>query len=144
MYILDTDHLVVLQKRAGNEFDNLMQRLSTRAPTEFYTTIVSFHEQIGGWQQYIAKATSSNGVVRGYTKLAGILTDFSKTQLLSFTPAAADVFDDLRQQKVRVPTMDLRIGSIAIVNQMVVLTRNTVDFARIPNLIIEDWTTTLD
>jgi tRNA(fMet)-specific endonuclease VapC len=37
--------------------------------------------------------------------------------------------------------MDLRIASIAIANQMTVLTRNTIDFERIPNLSFEDWTT---
>ncbi len=36
--------------------------------------------------------------------------------------------------------MDLRIASIAIANQMTLLTRNSVDFERIPNVSIEDWT----
>jgi len=36
--------------------------------------------------------------------------------------------------------MDLRIASIAIANQITLLTRNTVDFERIPNLLFEDWT----
>jgi len=36
--------------------------------------------------------------------------------------------------------MDLRIGSIAMANGMTVLTRNTVDFEKIPNLQVEDWT----
>jgi tRNA(fMet)-specific endonuclease VapC len=60
--------------------------------------------------------------------------------VLSFSEAAADIFEDLRKQKIRVATMDLRIGSIAIANRMTVLTRNTVDFQRIPNLSFEDWT----
>ncbi|MFT5325802.1 MAG: hypothetical protein ACI8P0_003674 [Planctomycetaceae bacterium] len=37
--------------------------------------------------------------------------------------------------------MDLRIRAIAIANEMTVLTRNTVDFEKIPNLAVEDWTT---
>jgi tRNA(fMet)-specific endonuclease VapC len=60
--------------------------------------------------------------------------------VLSFSEAAADIFEDLCKQKIRVATMDLRIGSIAIANRMTVLTRNTVDFQRIPNLSFEDWT----
>ena len=141
MFILDTDHLVVLQKRSGSEFANLLRRLSRHDQSAFFVTIVSFHEQISGWQQYIARATTSAGVVRGYGKLETILTDFAKARVLPFTPAAADIFDDLRKQKIRVATMDLRIGSIAIARRMTVLTRNTVDFERIPNLSFEDWTT---
>lgn len=37
--------------------------------------------------------------------------------------------------------MDLRIASVALANDMTVLTRNRVDFERIPNLTVEDWTT---
>jgi len=46
----------------------------------------------------------------------------------------------MRTQKVRVATMDLRIAAIAISNNLVLLTRNTGDFSKVPNLIIEDWT----
>ena len=36
--------------------------------------------------------------------------------------------------------MDLRIGAIALANDMTVLTRNLIDFGRVPNLTVEDWT----
>ena len=140
MYILDTDHLVLLQKRSGTEFTNLLRRIAQHDRSVFFVTIVSFHEQVGGGYQYLWLATSSSGVVRGYDKLETILRDFASAQVLSFSEAAADIFEDLRKQKIRVATMDLRIGSIAIANRMTVLKRNTVDFQRIPNLSIEDWT----
>ena len=37
-------------------------------------------------------------------------------------------------------TMDLKIAAITIANDATLLTRNVVDFQRIPNLRIEDWT----
>lgn len=46
----------------------------------------------------------------------------------------------LKRKKIRVATMDLRIASIAISQQMTVVTRNTVDYERIPGLIVQDWT----
>jgi len=52
--------------------------------------------------------------------------------VLSFDSEAAATFVRLRQSGVRVGTMDLRIGSIALVRGFTVLTRNTVDFVRIP------------
>ena len=80
--------------------------------------------------------------MHGYSKLEGLLDDFARAQVLPFSPAAADIYDELRKLRLTsVGAMDLRIASIAIANQMTLLTRNTVDFERIPNLTFEDWTT---
>ena len=76
----------------------------------------------------------------GYWRLENILNDFSRAQVLPFSADAPEIYSELRSQKVRVATMDLRIASIAIANQMTLLTSNSVDFERIPNLSIEDWT----
>lgn len=103
-------------------------------------TIVSFHEQVLGWTAYISKARQTEGVVRGYRRLNAILRDFSNSQVLLFDDSAANTFNDLRQQRIRVGTMDLRIASIALSQGMTVLTRNVVDFQRVPSLKVEDWT----
>ena len=70
----------------------------------------------------------------------GILADFARMNVLPFDSQAAEKSAELRKSGVRVGTMDLRIGSIALVRGLTVLTRNTVDFERIPGLQIEDWT----
>ena len=46
----------------------------------------------------------------------------------------------MRRQRIRIGTMDLRIAATALANGMTVLTRNIVDFGRVPNLTVEDWT----
>lgn len=80
--------------------------------------------------------------MHGYSKLEGLLDDFVRAQVLLFSPAAADIYDELRKLRLTsVGAIDLPIASIAIANQMTLLTRNTVDFERIPNLTFEDWTT---
>jgi tRNA(fMet)-specific endonuclease VapC len=40
---------------------------------------------------------------------------------------------------IRIGTLDRKIGAIALANQLVVVTRNRRDFARIPALMLEDW-----
>jgi tRNA(fMet)-specific endonuclease VapC len=70
-----------------------------------------------------------------------ILIDFSNLNILPFDTAASNIFDDLRSAGVRrLGTMDLRIAAIALSRGFTVLTRNTVDFARVPGLLFEDWT----
>jgi tRNA(fMet)-specific endonuclease VapC len=140
MFVLDTDHLGILQRQTAPQFGNLMRRISQYPEESFFVTIVSFHEQVLGWNAYLARAKDSSGVVRGYSKLEGILGDFARSQVLSYASAAADVFEELKKQRIRVGTMDLRIAAIALASGMTVLTRNIVDFGRVPNLSVEDWT----
>ena len=114
MYIFDTDHLGILQRVSDPHYAALSLRISQHAQSDFYVTIVSFHEQILGWTAYVAKARETAGVVRGYRRLDAILTDFSCAQVLLFDDPAADTFNDLRHQRIRIGTMDLRIASIAL------------------------------
>jgi tRNA(fMet)-specific endonuclease VapC len=142
MYLLDTDHVVILQTRAAGDFKRLVARMKRRSASDFFISIVTFHEQVLGWNAYIARAKKMTGVVRGYTQLHGLLEYFRDAQVLPFDDAAADQFEALRTQGTRVATMDLRIAAIAISRDMTVLTRNLPDFERVPALKVEDWTVT--
>jgi tRNA(fMet)-specific endonuclease VapC len=103
-------------------------------------SVISFQEQIAGWNTYIRRARNNETLVRGYAMFLAILTDFSTMNVLPFEASAAETFSRFRGQGVRVGTMDLRIGSIALVHNLTILTKNSVDFKRIPGLRIEDWT----
>jgi tRNA(fMet)-specific endonuclease VapC len=59
---------------------------------------------------------------------------------LPFDDVAAKLFDQLRAQKIRIGTNDLAIAAITLSITGILVTRNRVDFQRIPGLIIEDWT----
>jgi tRNA(fMet)-specific endonuclease VapC len=139
LYILDTDHWTVLQNGEGVDYDRLLDKLQAHRDASFFVTIVTFQEVMSGWLKFLNNAKLSQGVVRAYERLEFLLDQFSSAAVLPFDNAAASVFDDFRAARIRVATMDLRIGSIAIANQMSVLTRNTVDFERIPGLTIDDW-----
>jgi tRNA(fMet)-specific endonuclease VapC len=140
VFILDTDHLGIVQRRLAPEHAALTQRMRQHSLEDFFVAIVSFHEQVNGWNAYIQRARTDDRVVRGYAMFQAILEDFSKMNLLPFDSEAAKTFAGLRQSGVRIGTMDLRIGSIALVRGFTVLTRNSIDFERIPGLRVEDWT----
>ncbi|MBI5757921.1 MAG: type II toxin-antitoxin system VapC family toxin [Planctomycetales bacterium] len=140
MFLLDTDHLVILQRRSEPDCGRLRQRMSCHDRIDFCLSIVSFHEQALGANAYIAQAKNRQGVLRGYELLDQSLLDFDRFRVLPFDERAAVIFDELRGQRVRIGTMDLRIASIALANDMPVLTRNLADFEQVPQLRVEDWT----
>jgi tRNA(fMet)-specific endonuclease VapC len=140
MFLLDTDHLGILQQRATPESGRLRARMDRHPPDAFFVSVVSFHEQVAGWNAYMNAAKDRDGVVRAYRMFEQILVDFAAGRVLSFDPSAADVFDALRAARVRIGTMDLRIAAIALANDKTVLTRNLSDFRKVPALRVEDWT----
>jgi hypothetical protein len=54
--------------------------------------------------------------------------------IIDFDINAANEFQRIRKLYPRLGTMDLKIAAIAIVNNAIVLTRNTSDFGQIANL----------
>ncbi|MBI2480231.1 MAG: type II toxin-antitoxin system VapC family toxin [Planctomycetia bacterium] len=117
MYVFDTDHASIIQRRTEGEFSRLDRRMRARSLSDFYFTIVTFHEFV-----------------------MEILAQFKPAQVLSFDEPSARTYRDLRDQKIRIGKMDLRIGAIVLSHNMTLLTRNTSDFEHIPNLLVEDWT----
>lgn len=140
MFILDTDHIGIMQRQSGAGFHRLVERLAQFPQTVFHLPIISFHEQALGWHSYINRAKSIEQMIDGYRMFQLILKDFNTFKVLAFNDAAANIYTSLKKMNLRVGSMDLRIGSIALANGFTVLTRNFVDFQKIPGLKVEDWT----
>jgi tRNA(fMet)-specific endonuclease VapC len=140
MFVFDSDHVGIIQGQTEPEYSRLMNRVSRFVQADFFTTVISFHEEILGWNAYLARAKKINDIVKGYRRLLQILTDFNAAQVLPFDDSAAAQFTLFRQQKVRIGTMDLRIASIVVSRSMILLTRNLADFNQVPTLQIQDWT----
>jgi len=139
-YLLNTDHIRFLQRRSSSEFIRLTLRMLQHSLSDFALSIISFHEQVIGAHSFINRAQTSTDIARGYTLLLETLNSFAKAPVLPFEAKAIAIFDEMRSQKVRVSTMDLRIAAISISNNLVLLTRNTGDFSKVSSLITEDWT----
>ena len=140
MYLLDTDHLSILQRPSGVEAGRLKERLGTVPMESIHVSIVSFHEQVNGWNAFLNRSSSMDHLCLAYRMLGDAQRFYSEFGLVPFDNAAARCFEALARHKTRVATLDLRIASIALSRGMTLLTRNTIDFARIPGLNFEDWT----
>ena len=102
--------------------------------------VVSFHEQVLGCNSFIAQAKTSREIVRGYRIFDRVLSAFAAAIVLPFDDDASAICNDLIAQRVRIATMDLRIASIALNKRLTLLTRNTRDFGKVPQLVTRDWT----
>ena len=139
MYILDTDHLSVLDS-GGVASQRLLQRLANINPTEVATSIISYEEQMRGWLSYAAKAQTVEQQVEAYKQLKRQLMNYCVIPIIDFDREVMQEFQRLKKMYPRLGAMDLKIASVALVNQAVVLTRNSRDSGQIAGLSIEDWT----
>ena len=139
MLVLDTNHVSLLQWGGGEEAERLRARLQT-ADEEVAVTVISYEEQTRGWLAFVARARTLGQQVEAYRRLRRHLDVYRTAQLLDFDEQAATEFQRLQRSRVRIGTMDLRIAAIALIHGATLLTRNAVDFGKVPNLRIEDWT----
>ncbi len=143
MYLLDTDHFSFVQRPSSVEYERLMRRMTRHQPTDFFVSIVSFHEQMLGCHSRLQAAKSAAEVVRAFQLMNDVLTSFAVSQVLPFNATSSNEYARLKGLRTRVSTSDLRIASVALSRGLVLLTRNVVDFGRVPGLMIGDWTVDL-
>ena len=137
LYILDTDHISLLQHRDVRVITN-MKRVSF---TLRAVTVVSLAEQIQGRLAVISKAKTEVDAGRAFQRLYETNEFYRTVQVLFYDEPAIQAFERLRHQKVRIGTQDLRIAAIALSLSATVITRNLRDFRQVPGLIVEDWST---
>jgi tRNA(fMet)-specific endonuclease VapC len=135
-WILDTDTLSLFQRAHLL----VIQRVNTIPTEQLATTIVTFEEQMYGRMNRIRRADSQESLVFAYMQLNETLKDFKTINVLDYNQEAANCYTELRRQKIRIGTQDLRIASIAITNNGILVTRNQRDFCRVAELKFEDWT----
>ena len=137
MILLDTDHVSVLQ-RPSAACDRLLQKLdsSTDSPA---TSVITLEEQSRSWIAEIGRRRNVRDHVLPYARLLDMFEFFAEWEIVPFTEAAAETFDKLRSNRVRIASTDLKIASIAITNNATLLTANMHDFERVPGLRFESW-----
>src|SRR4051794_35229101 len=112
MFLLDTDHIGVIQWRSEPEFNRLSVRMGRHAPTDFAFCVVSLQENFLGWNAYLSRARDTAGLVHGYSMFLQVLTDYNSVRVYPFDDTAGGVYDSLLAQRLRVGSMDLRIAAI--------------------------------
>lgn len=132
MYLFDTDIITNIFKK--HPAPGLLARLADIPRNQQHISTVTIAEIVYG-------ACKSDRPAHHLRNLQEIL--LPAVNILGFDSKAAFVCGRVRAELEKIGTplalADLEIAAIALANQLVLVTGNTRHFARIPNLIVENW-----
>ena len=134
-FLFDTDHLTLFQ----HGLPALGNRLASQAPGSVGVSIVTVEESLRGRLAQLSRASDGPTRIRRYAMLAETIQLFAHLPVALYDDAAESYFQQHRH--LRIGTQDLKIGAIALANGLTLLTRNRRDFALIPGLVLDDWST---
>src|SRR5438105_1906622 len=76
IYLFDTDHFSILQRKTGLEYQRLSAWMAQFAAADFACCVVGLHEQIVGAHAFLNRAKNTAGLIRGYEMLARLPADY--------------------------------------------------------------------
>jgi len=138
MILLDTDHLSVLTDRRAADHANLVRRLES-AGELLAIPIVAAEEQCKGWLAKLGRTRDIHQQITPYQRLAEFFDFLAEWDIVPLSEAAADRFAELRRQKIRIGTQDLKIAAIVLAEGATLLSANLRDFQTVPGLRVENW-----
>lgn len=131
MYLLDTNICIYAIK---NIYPNLTNRLFSHDPSELFISSITVFELEYG-------AAKSRWGERTRQKLAMFLAPF---HILPFDSDDAVIAGRLRaylmQQGSPIGPYDIQIAAQGVRKNLTVVTHNTGEFSRVPDIRLEDWT----
>jgi Predicted nucleic acid-binding protein, contains PIN domain len=134
-FLLDTDH-VSLHERGHLP---LRARMASMPSESIAVSVVTVEEMVRGRLAVLARRSEGEARTRAYAKFLETVVFFGSIPVVPFDLACEQKYQELRALRLRVGSQDLRIAATALVNNLVLVTRNRQDFEHIPGLSIEDW-----
>jgi tRNA(fMet)-specific endonuclease VapC len=134
-FILDTDILSLYQ----HGHPNVGSAVDAHPVKSVGVTVISIEEQVMGWINAARQAKRSDRRAWAYRGMADAATSLEHFEIVAYSEGAMLRYDQLRKMKLRVGGQDLRIAAIALEGGATVVTKNRIDFGRIPGLSIVDW-----
>ena len=129
MFLLDTITLISLFKGQGKVAD----RLFAVPPGDVAISSVSLYEiEVG-----IAKSAQPTKRRRQFDTFLAVVSVLPLDRAAA--RAAATVRVDLEKRGLPIGPLDNLIAGVALAHRVTLVTRNTREFSRVPNLAILDW-----
>ncbi len=135
--ILDTNHYTALIAE-GPMADRLKQH-ALEQQADLFITVITVQEVTQGWLSHINNQKAGRDQIYGYRRFRRTVDRLASITILDFDEEAAEEFQRLQSQRLGVGTMDLKIAAIALSHDALLLSRNLVDFEKVPGLRVENW-----
>ncbi len=139
MILLDTDHLTILANVRASGHAALTARMHASSEGRFGIPVVSVEEQCRGWLAQLNRHSDVHKQLPAYDRLAKLFDFLCEWEIVPFDTRSADRFKQLKKQRIRVGTQDLKIACIALVHGALLLSANLRDYHRVPGLLVENW-----
>jgi tRNA(fMet)-specific endonuclease VapC len=134
-FLLDTDHVTLSE--LGHPV--VVNHIALQLPGEVGISAVSVYESIRGRMAEVARYRSGTKLIAAFDQLVKTVQFFKGFPVIPFDATCEHRLQQLTQLRSRVGTQDLRIAAVALVNNLILVTRNRRDFSRVPGLQIVDW-----
>src|SRR5687768_1411436 len=136
MILLDTDHFSVLTDERHTLHQALIARLTTSGD-QTGVPVVSVEEQLRAWLKLVRRHSDVHKQLFPYDRLIRLIEVLAEWEIARWSEPAADEFKNLRKQRVRIGTQDLKIACIAKASEALLLSANLRDFKQVPGLRVE-------
>ena len=135
--VLDTDHFSELVRESSFGL-RLRARLKGDSVSAF-TTIVNAQEITQGWCALINRNPPGERQIKAYQQFKHSLELMMELTILPFDAPSAALFLGLAPALRQNGTMDLKVASICLAHDMMLLSRNLAHFTKVPGLRVENW-----
>ena len=139
LYILDTDIVTLLHHKHSKTTARFS---AARDGFEIGITVITYYEAVMGRVDSVLKAADVEHLRRAQSALRDCEKFLEQFEVLWFEEAAFEWVERLRHNKKlsrKMGLKDLLIACIALAHRATLVTRNTKDFANIPNLKLDNW-----
>lgn len=137
MFLLDTDIATLV----FHKHERVLARMAKVDAGQIGLALVTRLEMHRGRIEAVRKAATGLELLRAVDGLGKSETFLGQFEIVSIDQSAADQFDTLRALKKlnKMDRGDKLQAAIALAHGATLVTRNTKDYANVPNLKLENW-----
>ncbi|MBL9130755.1 MAG: type II toxin-antitoxin system VapC family toxin [Verrucomicrobiaceae bacterium] len=135
--ILDTNHFSAVDRDAAAA--RVFARKAAQHEGALFITVITVEEVTRGWLALLASKKKREQEIPVYQRLKRSAEMFGEWDILDWDADALVVFEELRRRRLKMSTADMKIASIALTHDAMLLTQNLGDFTKVPGLRVENW-----
>ncbi len=135
--ILDTNHVSAVDR--SSMVAKAFESRALATGMDLFVTVISIEEIMRGWLALLSSRKCRADEIPVYQRMRRSTEMFAEWEILEWDQNALGWFEILKKQRKRMSTADMKIASIALALDAVLLTQNSRDFESVSGLKLENW-----